>query len=373
MHLSPDLSTLLEDLETLIVQTLLPDEAGVQFAHGKIGEKFLTPFCEELKKISLRYVGDGETTQKTPLTEYSAAAYALYYLPINFGKIASLLSHLPEDFFSRPLRILDIGAGPGTASLATLAHAHQEATLTLTDTSAPMLNIAKKLLLGRGVSPSTLTLHHSALPANSTTPWDLIVLGNMCNELSPAERENLIKILPRFMSEKSALLIVEPALFNSTRALMKLRDDILESDSSLEVLFPCTHRNPCPMLKREPKNWCHGTMHWDSPRLVQQLDTLTGFNKHRIKYSALLLTRGLSPVSPDLYRIITDPIKESRGVTATICGKVFYGAALLPKRNRTDENRLFQRSQSYDLLKIIGLNERGEFTDGSTAAMVEKE
>src|SRR6266545_719703 len=50
-----------------------------------------------------------------------SAGYAAYFLPVNFAKIQMLLSELPNDWANQnTLSVLDVGSGPGTASLAVL-------------------------------------------------------------------------------------------------------------------------------------------------------------------------------------------------------------------------------------------------------------
>src|SRR5213594_482234 len=51
-------------------------------------------------------------------------AYLLYFLPVNAAKVASLLREMPA-LPARPLRILDVGSGPGVGALAVLDHLSQ--------------------------------------------------------------------------------------------------------------------------------------------------------------------------------------------------------------------------------------------------------
>src|SRR5919106_3914676 len=51
-------------------------------------------------------------------------AYLLYFLPVNLAKVASLLREMPP-LPARPLRILDVGSGPGVGTLAVLGHLTQ--------------------------------------------------------------------------------------------------------------------------------------------------------------------------------------------------------------------------------------------------------
>src|ERR1041384_4032447 len=53
-----------------------------------------------------------------------ASAYLSYFLPVNLSKIQVLLDELPEDGCMKasdhPMRVLDLGCGPGTGALAML-------------------------------------------------------------------------------------------------------------------------------------------------------------------------------------------------------------------------------------------------------------
>src|SRR5438128_1740194 len=51
-------------------------------------------------------------------------SYLLYFLPVNAAKVASLLREMPA-LPARPLRILDVGSGPGVGALAVLDHLSQ--------------------------------------------------------------------------------------------------------------------------------------------------------------------------------------------------------------------------------------------------------
>src|SRR5437016_12704986 len=48
-------------------------------------------------------------------------AYLLYFLPVNLAKVSLLLREMPA-LPARPLRILDVGSGPGAGALAVRDH-----------------------------------------------------------------------------------------------------------------------------------------------------------------------------------------------------------------------------------------------------------
>src|SRR5215217_7548670 len=66
-------------------------------------------FTRDRADLNVRYLDDAAL----------AAGYGAYFLPVNFAKIQMLLNELPGDWAnSEGLSVLDVGCGPGTASLA---------------------------------------------------------------------------------------------------------------------------------------------------------------------------------------------------------------------------------------------------------------
>jgi hypothetical protein len=104
------------------------------------------------------------------------------------------------------------------------------------------------------------------------------------------------------------------------------------------------------MLDNGHSDWCHGTLSWQKPRLVRHFDRLTGYNKHRLKYSVLVFGRGFS--TPTGYRVIQPAKRGKAGKQAVLCGKDYFGTVTLPKRMRSEGNRLFEKAESFDLLNI---------------------
>jgi len=346
-------------LETVLVDTLLSAKAAAQHRQGSIGRDELEPFAEAIKELSGRYVGQQGALS---VNDQQAAAYALYYLPINFSKLCFLLRRIPattriED--SPPLRILDYGSGPGTGALAALATLRGTMDITVLDREASMRSLADRLVFSYATNALSLIPGKliKVTPANKlgTATYDLIIAANVLNELPASAALPLAKRLIQSLSPTGTLVLLEPALPQPTRALMKVRDELLSEFPALNLLFPCTHREPCPMLRQSKDDWCHGTLEgagkdFEHLKLVSQLDALLRFNKHRIKYSAMLLSA--SSPSPEGYRAITDAEKTHRGSEIVLCGRDFFGNALLTKGATNDGNRHLRRVGSYELLRI---------------------
>ncbi|MBI3809389.1 MAG: class I SAM-dependent methyltransferase, partial [Nitrospirae bacterium] len=122
-------------------------------------------------------------------------AYLLYFFPVNYAKVAGLLREMPA-LPARPLRILDLGSGPGTASLAVLDHltrleqaGHHDSEVVAVDRSRQALREAEALWasMARG-RPGKLRCAlrarcADAERADAQGPWrqgpfDLVILAN---------------------------------------------------------------------------------------------------------------------------------------------------------------------------------------------------
>lgn len=327
-------------LEALAVKLILGREVDPT---ARFSQEELSLLVSSLASLSTKYVS--RTGSAPRITPEEADAYTLYYLPINASKVQHILGLLPELKDQKTLRILDYGCGPGTASLSIAATTSLPLDISLIDSEPLMLERAEKLFASL---KRPHTAFHSArtLPSSSTGVFDVIFACNVFNELPAKDHSLLYDELQKKSAPGGTLIIMEPGSREATRDLMRLRDHAATGTRS--ILYPCTHSVQCPLLQDESQ-WCHASILFERSTLMRQLDELTGFNKHRIKFSALVV--GDHPVR-DGFRLITPAKKNKVGSSALICGEDFFGTALLQKRDRTDGNRLFEKADQHDLLTI---------------------
>src|SRR5260370_8774343 len=131
-------------------------------------------------------------------------AYLLWWWPQTYARMQAALRLAP---MPRAPRILDVGSGPAPAALAALDLLGGEATCF--DLSGPALEEARAL----GVKQTT-----RELPAGE---FDLTLAANLLSELP--DPIALVRKLG------GVIVIVEPALRETSRALLKLRDALLSS------------------------------------------------------------------------------------------------------------------------------------------------
>ena len=283
-----------------------------------------------------------------------AAAYRAYFLPVNLSKVQVLLDELPSDNVAgasdRPMAVLDLGCGPGTGSLALLDwlwHRKPERAKSLSvlaaDSSPAPLQETKKLweaycqevgIASMGLRCVGGNLEHPlkgdlGKQIAKGEPYDLIIMANCLNELfatasdPPAERAAVVGQLLPFLAPQGTIMIVEPALRQTARALHQVRNHLLKQ-GLCTVYSPCLHEGLCPALDH-PDDWCHEERPWQAPPAIAAIDRKVGFIKDALKFSYLLLRtdgRTIVPRSSQTFRVVSE-LRELKGDTrAWLCNEL---------------------------------------------------
>jgi ribosomal protein RSM22 (predicted rRNA methylase) len=288
---------------------------------------------EGVQRLSRLFTGDRKNLDKHYLADpLLRRAYLLYFLPVNQAKVASVLDEVAP-LPARPLRILDLGSGPAVAAFAVLDHlarhgtdTHRSSNVLAVDCNREPLRDAEALwghvaadfnnAPGCSMTPMLLDLERPG----SQAPWkrahfDLIVLSNTLNELFTAARDPIarrakfVEQLLDALVQDGALIIIEPALRETTRALHQVRDLILSREKAT-VFSPCLHELPCPALSR-PTDWCHEERGWAPPAVVQEIDRAVGFIKDALKFSYLVLRkdgRTISDRAREIHRVVSEKL-----------------------------------------------------------------
>jgi hypothetical protein len=135
-------------------------------------------------------------------------------------------------------------------------------------------------------------------------------------------------------------VLVEPALRETSRALLAVRDRVLAA--GLFVLAPCLLQGPCPALLA-PRDFCHGSAAAIVP------------GRSRVDYSYLVLRRqGDASTDPCRFRLVSDAMKDKGRLRFFACGPA--GRLLVTRldRERTPANELLDRLVRGDVARIVG-------------------
>jgi ribosomal protein RSM22 (predicted rRNA methylase) len=296
---------------------------------GKLHGLSRNDAAERSAKISETYrAGGGSAAIRS---EADALAYALTRMPATYAAVAASLNALCDvrpDF--APQSLLDVGAGPGTASWAAA-----QAFSRLTDFAALDANTALRALAlelaGRSTRLSGIRYSHGeARPAlANATAADLVIASYFVGEMDEAERAGLIELM--WARTSDTLLIVEPGTPAGYVRILALRARLIAEGA--HVAAPCPHDGECPLAATD---WCHFSQRLPRSRAHKQVKAAElAFEDERFSYVAL--TR--APLPPRPSRVLAQPDVGKAEVTAKLCTSDGLVAAKIPRRAKADYAR----------------------------------
>jgi ribosomal protein RSM22 (predicted rRNA methylase) len=153
------------------------------------------------------------------------------------------------------------------------------------------------------------------------------------------------------LSDDGAVIIIEPALRDTSRALHELRDAVIAGKHAT-VFAPCTRTcAPCPMLL-DPNDWCHEDRAVQLPPRTAELARLTHLRDSGLKLSYLVLRRQALPLveQPGAWRVVSAPMPAKGKLEIYGCSDAGRMPIRLLRRHRSDDNRAFERARRGDVL-----------------------
>jgi ribosomal protein RSM22 (predicted rRNA methylase) len=261
-------------------------------------------------------------------TEADALAYALARMPATYAAVTASLNALGEirpDF--APKNLLDVGAGPGTASWAAAEAFSSLQDFTLLDANRALRALA--LDLGGGSTRlRAMTYQHGEARAElaRAEAADLVVASYMIGEISDAERKALGELM--WAKTRDTLLIVEPGTPAGYARILALRAQLIASGA--HVAAPCPHNDKCPLAAPD---WCHFTQRLPRSRAHQQIKGAElPFEDERFAYVAL--TR--APAARRPARVLAQPVVTKVEVSAKLCTSDGLAITKVPRRAKAD-------------------------------------
>lgn len=355
-------------------------QASVEGASGSTAQLAQTVselsriFTKERDRLRVSYLDNSQLGR----------AYLQYFLPVNLAKIQLLLNEMPTREEGESFSVLDLGSGPGTGALAALDWWQQQAlpyalSVTAVDGSNAALSQARQLwdryCQAAGVGTARLQAYEGDLEGGAWLEWvkqlghfDLIIVANCLNEIyadakDPIEmRSGLVTECVSLLSPHGTVMIVEPALRETSRGLLQVRDRLLQ-ENRCNVYSPCLHENDCPAMIN-PHDWCHEERIWDPPAVIQEIDEQVGFIKDALKFSYLLLRKDGKTIverRPDVYRVVSE-LREMKGEKrAWLCNEQGRQEVGRQDRLASAQNQAFDRWHRGAIVQIekIVRKERG--------------
>jgi ribosomal protein RSM22 (predicted rRNA methylase) len=275
--------------------------------------------------ISRTYRDGGNSGAITSTAD--ALAYALARMPATYAAVTASLNALCEtspDF--APKNLLDVGAGPGTASWAAAEVFASLQSFTLLDANAALRALALDLAQGSARLGNLDYKKGPALAALADAEAaDLVIASYMIGELNDAQRQEFADGL--WSKTRDTLLIVEPGTPSGYARILTLRQQLISSGA--HVAAPCPHDGSCPLAAPD---WCHFTQRLPRLRAHMQIKQAElPFEDEKFSYVAL--TR--KPVERHFARVLAQPEVSKVEVSAKLCTADGLSLAKVPHRDKT--------------------------------------
>ena len=285
-------------------------------------------------------------------------AYLFLWWPATYGQAASVLRELG----GASGRVLDVGSGPGPMALAALDAGAGRALAV--DRSAAALAVAAALADAGGRQGALYPARWESPRPLPDGPFDLVLAGHVLNELygdDLAARAALVEAMLARVAPGGFVVLIEPALRETSRALLALRDRLVAGGATVRA--PCLFRGGCPALAR-PGDWCHAERPWVPPPVVGELAEAAKLHRDSLKMSYLVLQApgAAWPSLPDgsLFRIVSEPLPQKGQYRYVGCGPEGRAPLVLPEKHLRDGNRAFVTLARGDVVSIDRLTARGD-------------
>jgi ribosomal protein RSM22 (predicted rRNA methylase) len=255
-----------------------------------------------------------------------ALAYALARMPATYAAVSACLNALLEarPGFA-PQSLLDVGAGPGTASWAMAQAFPTLASFVLLDANQSLRTLALDLLRD---SARLGGLHYEGGEARAllagTEAADLVVASYLIGELGEAERKSLAGAM--WAKTRDTLIVVEPGTPSGYARIIALRGQLIAAGA--HVLAPCPHDRDCPLVSPD---WCHFSQRLARSRAHKQVKGAdVPFEDERFSYIVLSRT----PSAARAARVLAQPAIGKAAISARLCTPDGLAVAEVPRRDR---------------------------------------
>ena len=258
--------------------------------------------------------------------------YALYYLPTNFYKVWRPLSDLVKlNQLKEDMKVLDLGCGPGTASLGLIEfyvylakeNASQNFSLHITaiEREKGFLDLFKNIFRHyRSTFPDNLRVEiigrnceiKEGFPLDGEETFDLIIESNMLNPNERGEKDNIHSTLAEFfnraLSQHASIILIEPAKQSLNQELQSFKTKLIKQGFNVYA--------PCCFGCLECTQFAFAKVFYDKVNIIQQLRqekliTNAG-NFHGFEY-AVMRKDGLVMHTPKKHRTALSDLKQHIG------------------------------------------------------------
>ena len=255
----------------------------------------------------------GQGSAQTIRSLDDALAYALARLPATFAATSAVLAALNQAVpHFAPRTLLDVGAGPGTASWAAMRCFPRLTRIVLLDENEFLRKLAAELLSASTFDVLRASVYRQGATQQllgATEPADLTIAGYFVGEVV----DDLLLSTADMLWSKTAsvLVIIEPGTPAGFRRIRKLRSHLIGRQA--HVVCPCPHDLDCPLAGDD---WCHFSQRLNRSRDHRQVKGASlPFEDEKFSYVALSRHKLAKPAD----RVLAAPRASKASITTKLC------------------------------------------------------
>ena len=236
-----------------------------------------------IEELSLKFTQKREQISDYLKDERLTSAYTAFYLTTNMPKLEAVFKWMPETWLAqiKNSTFIDVGAGPGTFSLAFREWAEVPVKVMQIETSPVMRDQAKRIW--EGLYPDEKLL----LKAEGET---FLFFGHSANEMG-------VEAALRYVKEYNPdhILFIEPGTKEFFPQMLKIREGLLRY--GFNILFPCPNADKCP-LKDSSTDWCHQFIQVRQESDVERLSQIVKKDRRHLPLTVHAFSKSFSTVNP---------------------------------------------------------------------------
>ena len=257
--------------------------------------------------------------------EEQRISYVAARMPSTYETVYKVLNELidmnTEDIHS----LLDVGAGPGTASWASCETFNSIQKVTLLEQNQEMSELGKRLAINHPtLKNASWFIQDATKNISHIDQADLVVASYSFNEINENSQEDFLRLL--WEKTNKYLVIIDPGTPASFQSIHKARKWFI--DNQIHILSPCPHSLECPAFMQQ--DWCHFYARVQRTSLHKMLkDGEKGYEDE--KFSYLILSKERPPKYEA--RIVRHPDVHSGHLKLNLCTEKGFETLTYSKKN----------------------------------------
>jgi ribosomal protein RSM22 (predicted rRNA methylase) len=291
--------------------------------------------------------GEGRAAGHVPAgysdAEGRGMAYLAARLPATYAAVQAVLRQVPDAALEGVENVLDLGAGPGTATFALFERLPSLKQSILLERDKAMMGQAQALSETYPELKLSIRELDFVTALDKVEPQDLVLMAFALSEVDEAGQASFIDAI--WAKAKQGLLIVDPGTPDTSRRLQLVRTQLIKAGAHL--IAPCPQSGACPLLslsappkrkgKPKPENdiapWCHFSVRLER-RGLHRLVKGGELGYEDEKFSYLYFSRlPLPPAAP--MRLLSHPHRVSRHINLDVCNDKGERQAIFLSRRET--------------------------------------